>query len=728
MSLPWKSQSEKEDYICKFLNDVWRRTELETAPDRQRMTLAYNLFQGKQSWADREDWQSTPFVHVLSKIVRRLADTLSGLIFEREDFFQIESKNPDHPGDVELARIFEKVVKYQLDEIGLPSLAYDYFIAGATAGVGVMKVTVEPKLVYRPEILIEEIRRDDEKELSAVKGVVADSETIPQDAKELERLLNDDIREFLGMEPESMREVSRRIGPKKQFEFNIRAELVDPRNFGWEPDASKIANSGYYIERFNKRFYELETLFETNQLSKKKRKEVLDLGHSPNNVPQYSISTYEHQKIQTRDQYPEHNKHAPVVELLEYFGPLIGPDGAVIEDNMHYITAGGKIVLKARRIEYWSQKAPYYFSVFSRSPFKAAGEGVADNAIDQQLLTNDLFATFMDMLKLAAYPPYVIDEMAIQNHEDMELGMFPAMKIYTYGKNAKEVFSQVQYDTNVANVLYQTLSRLEQQAFSGAGVDVTSANQASRARITASEINANRGRSDESVLALGRELDQNWLIPLIKAIKDITLQFGFSISTLEQFRLQGVLTESELNYVSDIPAIERFNEIQKNFTITVKGFRDRMERAALLRNVVEFLGILDKVPPALHQKIDWGKAMQDIVEAFGFEPNRWLHQNNPQDTAREENSLLGTNKNVDVVPEDPDPVHLPIHYEGLINNPNEAFAQHIMRHLRQIEQRGQPLPEIPDKVRDLLGLPRAAEMQQQPQRQGPPQQVNGAAR
>jgi len=606
-------------------------------------------------------------------------------------------------GNTELARIFEKVVRYHLGMMKLPSLAYDFFISGGITGLGIMKLNVIPRIVWTGEVITKEIQRDEEKDKKKLPKDV--QQNIPTDPDEIMNLILDDIKAFTGEgEPQRIR-LERQLGPKRRLEVGIEGEVVDPRNYAWEPNATRVENSGYRIERITKKFYELEPLFESHALDKSKREDLLKKGHHVSLTSQSLISTYESQKIVTRDQLPQQSAHTPDIELLEYYGPLLGKDGRVIEENRHFIVATGKTLLKDRRIGFWDQLPPHVTARFSRSPFKAAGEGIADNAIDQQLLTNDLWSNFIDMMKLASYPPFVVDMNAIHNKEDIEEGLFPNQRIETFGKSAKEVFSQLQFDTNVGTILFQTLNRLEQQAFSAAGVDVTSANQASRARITASEVNANVDRSDESLLALGRELDENFIVPIIQKVMNITLQFGFETGSLEDLHTQGIITSSEFQLVSNIPKIERYNEIKRNFKIRVKGFRERIERHQSLANSNELLDKLSRMPESAQSKIDWNKAVADMVEQHGFEPNRWLIQNNPQDTAREENALLRTGKMVSILPDERHELHLPVHYEVLRQTPTDAAVQHILLTLQAMQELGIGPPEIPDDIRAILGFP-----------------------
>ena len=176
------------------------------------------------------------------------------------------------------------------------------------------------------------------------------------------------------------------------------------------------------------------------------------------------------------------------------------------------------------------------------------------------------------------------------------------------------------------------------------------------------------------------------------------------MSPLAELAQKGVITESELSLISGISKVERFNELKRNFKVKVKGFRERLERQAFLRNVSDFLGQMQGMPPDVLMTVQWNNALEDIVEAFGFDQNRWIAQNTPQDKATEENKLLQNNQMVMNGEEDMDQQELPVHFNSLLQAPTEAQKRHIAGHLQRIKERGEPLPQIPPQVAQILGI------------------------
>lgn len=704
---PWNDAEGKQAYLSTFVKDMWDHCENETKRDRDRWTLAINLFQGKMDWgADRDDqeWMSRPFLHELSRVVRRVADAATSLIFEKDDFFQLESSDPDDPGNEALAKIFEKIVQYDLEEMRLPSMTYEFCIAAGVTGLGVFKVYPCLETKWSADVLLEELDKEEEKRLRPLSGKVEGAFKLPEDPEMLESAVLAELSGFFA--DSSDKPTRRKIGPKKRLELKIKASIVDPRNYGFNPDSKRIQETPYHIERIDKKFFELEPLFESNTLDRTKRKDLLNSVNTQNRRLSSAVTGRELQKYGTRDQYEQNSRFTPNCELFEYFGPVLNEDGELVDnmENMHIVIGNDNVLLQCRRNPHWNQESVFITTTFSKSPFKPTGQGVADNAIDHQLLMNDLFATFVDMLKLAVYSPMVIDDAALRDPEEVELGMYPGMMIKTFGKKAQDVFSTVPYNVQPGQYLFQTLQQMRTSSEAAAGVDITSVNPSSRSRISASEIQANSSRGDESALALGRELDENFIIPLVKKIIDYRLQYGFDKASLEDLRMLGILTENEYNLVAGIPAVERFNEIKKRYRIRVKGFRERLERQVFLRNVNEFLAQVSQLPPGAQAQLEWKHLLQDITEAFGFDENRWITQSSPQDKAREENKVLINNQRVEVGVDDEDQMELGVHFDAYQKSPAQALLEHIQQHLMRIQERGEPMPQMPPEIAQVLGI------------------------
>lgn len=702
---PFHGKASREAYITTFVVEQFRRGESRTAHDRRRMQTNLDLFQGKQDWGDwREDqeWTSRPFLHEFSKICRRFAEFLSATLFERsEEIFQVLPSDPDNTGEKELARIFEKIIAHDVENMKLKNLFYQFIIGAGCTGLGIFRVAPKQKKEYTGEAVIREIEKQEKRDLARANTSDVD---IPKELPSEQVGLEEEIQKVIDSIPlfgaKNTARYERVIDATKKLTLIMSARNVDPRNFVFDPDADDPNESSYHIERLFRKIGDLKDDFDVGYLNPAKKDDLKGGGGKGlNSSSTVSVTGYEAQTYQTKDQMPEVDSYGSLSELLEYWGPLLDRDGDIIEENCHFIVANGKVLLRDAKNPFFSQKPPYEIVVLSKVPFKAYGQGVADNGTEQQMLINDLFATFIDMFKLAVYQPMVVDTSALQEPEEMEGGFYPGMVIPTFGKKADDVFSPVRYDTTAANLLPMVLNQLRVSATSAAGVDVTSANPSARSRISATEISSNDERASDSKFVTGLLLDEGFIVPVVQKIIAYRLQYGFEKAALQDLQSQGVLTEQEFSLLADIPPIERYNQIKQNTKIKVRGFRERIERQSVVNNFHVFLEHAGRViPPEILNKIQWENVLEDYAVAVGFDAARFIVQNTPADKAREENRLLQVQQIVTNGENDVDAEELPVHFGAYTQQPTQELLEHIVGHLQRIAGQGQPLPEIPQEV------------------------------
>ncbi len=697
-----KRKPEREKQIADFVRSLWQRGVHDTQPDRDRWSINLDLFAGKQNFKQKSPWQSDVFIHMFAPLCRRMADGASDILFDKENFIELEAFDESNQGQVRLAQIFSKVLTHYNDKARIQTLLYEFLLAAGACGLGIVKVYPEYRTVYSGEVIVEKVRKQQEKTQKKIAGKVENPlMTIPEGEQDLEELITEAFDEMFDDEGPS----TRKIGPKKRYDLFIRTEVVNPLNHVTEPDCDNIQEAPYDIQRHFIKLHELAPHFESGFLDKSKREYLTGKNPTGSSVGGSLNDSEEGQKINLRDQYTEHSKYARSVELLEYYGDWWDEDGTILEERKHFIVANGNQLLRDADIDSWSQTSPYLKVVISPRPFKAYGAGVADAATDQQLLTNEFFSQFVDMMRLAIYPPYCFDSTAIKDSELLEeQGISPGQLIASF-KPASEAFSTVPFPgANVAPILFQMFEMMNLTGEKGAGVDVQSANPASRARISAKEIQSNVNRSGQSQNSLARNLDENLLEPYAKTIYEILLQHALEKENLRQLAEEGVITQEEFSLLSDIPQIERYLEAKKKVKVKIRGFRERIERINRLGSSSDFLMSLASFPPEVLQKINFTEAMKDIVELYGFDADRWVIQNNPTDKAREENALLQNNQFVTAAPNDQHNLELPAHYEAVLSGLTPALQQHIQEHLDSLLAAGLPVPMMPPAVQEALGL------------------------
>lgn len=715
MKNPFKNKLQEEAYIVRFVTQNQRSFERQTGPDRQKWKRNEDLFAGRMDWGpdrEREQWMSRVFIHEFAPIVRDVATHLQNTIIERSE--ELVNLIPGNGASKEMAKIIENVIRYYLDQAGFYKKFYEWCLCGGIYGVAVWKQSISLDVCWKPEIIIAEIKKQQSKQTDSIKGIDENKTfVVPDSLEDIEAGLMGAADSLFGS---SGKFPKPEPGPKKYTELTFNLENVNLMNFFWLPDAKDINDSQITIERTYPKFFEIEPMFESGTFEKGTNNYKLDRmlvsGSGGISSSSGQLDNYQNQKLRQRDQFNEEQGWFPRHELLEYYGPLTWTDGRIIREHCHFVVANQKVLIKNGVNEFWTKRHPYFATVFSRRPHKADGQGVADGAASIQELMNDLYSSYLDRLKMDVYGNTVINTDMLVDESQISEGMKPGGHIHVFGGKAQDAISNVPTNEYIAPNVYQALESLRLSGQKAASVNTMTANPSSRARITASEVEANDGRRMNSVNQIVTEVDLHCIEPIVENTKALVLQFALDRKNLELLKEKGVITESEFEFIAGLSPLDRFSEANKNYKLDVKGFRVVVERNQHLMRVNEWLQQVNQMDPGTKARIDMSNVLMDITDAYGFNSDRWIRGATPQDTAEEENSLL-VSKPIGLGDDDDDFAHLPVHYQLLLNaGPIDFVLKHVMMHIDRLVSTGKNIPPPPPEVAQMLGLPDPKQMQE----------------
>jgi hypothetical protein len=694
---------EREKHLVDFVMSTVKRSEQETAPSRNQWKENDALFEGRQDWgpeSEREDWRSRLFIHEYAPIIREAATAAQNQIFSRADFVNLIAGESVDP---QFAEVLKKQILYYLSETGFSQKFYEWCLCGGIYGFATWKISVCNKLVWRPEVVVAMVEKENQKAVKNIKAANKDRFVLPGSAEELQGGLEKAAEMIFG---KAATGVKRDIQAKKNLEPSVELYAVNPFDYFWEPDCNDINQSPWHCERFYKKWSELDPLFESGEVDKAKREAILKDSVSRPKSSFASTENYETQKLRLKNQLSSSSMYWSTVELFEYFGPILGRTGEVIDENRHVVIANGKYVIKDRPISYWNQRAPYRTAVFNRRPFKPNGAGIGDAAVNSQKLINELCSLFIDALRMDVYAPMAVNDDMLADKTQIDSGLKPGEIIHLYNGKASDAFSELPKAANNAPELFQTLEFLKLAGQKGSSINTMTSNPSSRARISAQEVRSNDGRRMETLNTLGFEIDVNGIEPLIEQIKLITIQFGFTSSNLKLLASKGILTEAEYGLIAGLSPYERFEEAMKSFKVEVRGFRAAIEREQYLARLGECTSQINQMPPFVHQQIDWKYLVKEFATAYGLKGDKILRQANETDRAQEENFFLKNDQFVGTTPQDDDPQHLIQHYQAVLDaGANQSLGQHIMMHIQAAMGKGLQVPPPPPDVAGALGLP-----------------------
>ena len=669
------------------------------------------LFAGRMNWGQDDEgaeWQSRIFLHEFAPIIREATVAVVETIFQQDDFINLIGD----PSRAEIARIREKLIKFYLmnsDGMRFPTRFFQFVLSGCVYGMATFKHMVTNKVCWKPEVVVEQVRKENERRNRGVKAENVNTPVYtPLSLDDAEASLEEAISLVLGGQPAGI--PRRTIASKKRVELSIALKVLNPHNFFWHADADDVNDSPWAADVLYPKFFELLPLFEAGILDKDKKEKILNRGPVVAGSRLSAFGSREYQKTNQREQTFDGTRYMPEVELIDYYGPVPSPDGSeLIEENAHLIIANSKYLLLDGQNEYWSRKPPYQTSIFSRFPHKPSGAGVADGAAATQILINRLMSLYVDILQMDAHAPIAVNEDLLSDPTQLEEGIRPGevIRLKSIGEklSAKDAFSELPQRSTIAPQLIQTLEALKLSGQKSASVNTMSSNPASRARITSKEVESNETRRNLTINSLGSELDYSCIEPLIKSLDQFVMQFGLDEQNLQLLETQGVLTAAEYQLLSGMPEIERFTEAYRHFKIEIRGFRAVMQREKELRAMSEFLTQLPMFPPQVLANLQWDNVMKDILERHGIDGARWIRQNSPLDKAMEENALLKLGQQVSILPDDEHGTHLPAHYQAILENgPNPAIMAHAMGHIQAMQMQGQQIPPPPDEIAQLFGM------------------------
>ena len=714
MATTFENKAAREAAIVKFITELWRQCEDDTKPDRDRWRRNNMFFQGIQDWGpDREDqpWMSKTFLPQFPTIVRRAANLCEETIFSREDFFNLVPGGGDKTTYDELCRIYENMIRHYIKLMRSQRLMYKTFLGGMITGVSILRLELKPVIKKTAAAIVamtsKQQQKDFKKLQGKVEGIPTDEATSPvagtpgsEDAmiKSLTEGISALFPELLAGQPKV---------PEDRLELQITGRVVDPLNFCFYPLVDELSETPYTLERRFIPVFECERMFDSGVFAGSHKKDFLAKKGGERTISKLSL---EQMNLEQKRQYStKQNGYVQEREIVEYFGPFLAEDGSIIEEDCHFIIGSGKYVLRDKKNPYWGLRPhPYLCPIFSLVPNKATGSGVADFSVETNQLTNNLMSLFVDMLTLATYGAYAVNTDALDDESDVENGIQPGKIIkFSGSRPVQDSLAPVQNQVNqIAPVMFNIIEALSLWQEKGSGIDTQSANPASRARISASEISSNVDKSTTSVFALAKDLDESLIEPFVRGILGMVIQFSLQSPVLEQLNVSGVLSESDMQLLKNIPATERFDELNRNIKIKINGFRERLERQEFLAKINELLQTIGMMPPG-STTLDWQELLKKVLHFYNFtedDIDDIIPLNSPQDKAREENVILGNQQFMSLGPQDNHAAELVIHYDGAMANPNDAYKQHIIAHIQAMQMQGQAPPMPPKELEGFLGF------------------------
>ena len=690
--------------VVDCITSLVKHSELCTQDDRNRWILGHEIFSGKYEtggMGESREEEAKVGLHTFSKICRGAASAAQELLHQDPKFYDFIP--PDGEEMDLFGKAVEKIHRYRVEELKIENHTYKFVLAGAIAGIGINKLRVVRNLEDDEEFLLNILDEQREKENKALSKDIKTTPVVasPESEPGSQLSLVDQLVESLPKKRKSKK-------GSKILSHKIKLKIINPVNFFYDPSVESLDESAWFAEKYYLPMHRIEEGFKVGVFTN--REELLKILPTGGRTQSTTVGTdLETQKMIYEDKNLQPNEYSPLVEIIEYYGPVLEKGtGKVLAEHQRIFIAGGQVVLSQSPNPDWKRRPPYFFSVTSHVPFKGVGAGIADNGVDQELIGNEIMNLMLEHLAFNVKGVKAVDSSALADTSVLETGFYPGQVVdirSADGKAVKDLFYDVGYNPNLTFSVIQMLEKLDLSASSAAAVDIQGSNPSSRARISAAEIRSNSDKTSRSQFSLARELDETYLEEMLGRVLDFVLQYDLENQPLQEFLNAGVIAESEFQMIQSIPVNERLREAKRKYRLSVKGFRERLERNEYLSRLVEFMQqttMMVNTAPELRNSVDFKQLLKLLSEAYGLNSDKVITQNTPYDQAREENALLRIDRQVEVLPNDEHAAHLPMHYDVAMQAQTESVINHIRNHIQLASQGGVPFPPVPPELENLV--------------------------
>lgn len=544
-----------------------RRKAREDRADLERVwDECWDLFEGVSEENDaKEDWQSDVVRPAAFASVKQGVNAVRQFLRESEQPWFNEPVNPDDKASEIRGDRLARLVKYQFESNQLFSAIAEGLESSFVTGVGIWRVGWG----FRERRLPPQVE--------------------PQQL--------DPMGNPLG----------RRIALTKVREGELNLRAVDPYNFYWLPGS-----------KFNKWVGTIEDrqipLHEAIALVKKVNKQNEGQpGFEPIDVAKIQGKRLD--RVNKGTWTDRQHRDSDTVVLTEYWGPILDKQHNIHHEQAHLLILNDEFLILRQANPFWFGTPPYVgFSPMHR-PFRAAGIGVIEKAIQVDRAFDRLVNLAMDRELVALLFPFEVDRDALENPEQLDAGLQPGAGYdikQIAALQGRQAIKPIQFSggSPQVQVLAGLLDRAHQE---GSQIsEIVQGLPRFRGVQTATEIELKAGQQSGFLSALARDIDDNAIKPLVEMAQDMTLQF---IETIGDTRVARILGQ-DIEVFAGMTKAERIEAVQCDCILKVEGVSGQVEKQEMLQGLISFLGIISQGGDMWLPAINTRELLTRIGQAF----------------------------------------------------------------------------------------------------------------
>jgi hypothetical protein len=467
-----------EDYVKYVLKCL---TEAKDATDHihKRWRELWQLFQCKQDWSDKADWQCKAFMPKIPTQIERAAGEVKRAIMQLRKLFKFELD--DHEEREAIQQLEEQ--RYNTDD---PNEIGD---------------------------IMQEIRRvKDRIKLRTDRMIVR------------ERQFKQELADTNLMSIYSaMIEPAFLLGlgiPKVLWDTKKKRpvyENVDALNFWISPDYMPSQERPKYdIERQE---IDLATLRKRAKVkgSQYRKAEVAKI-ESDYTGPEDRV------KEQQRRGLGQYTKSSGKVELIQFWGDVIHEDDKKIEENVLLVVANRQYLIRKQANPFKHKKNPYILTTPKPYPHRGlAGKSLVDSQVSLQYLYNNIVNMIADGMNWTVNPMYEANVTDLAEPTALT-AIWPGKVMKVNTTNQQPAIREVRTAPKEKGPL-ELLSFIDREMQEATSVTEYVSGLTGKKTKTKGEVDTKTSQSKSSFDTIARDLEQNSIKPLLEMSYDLYVQF-----------------------------------------------------------------------------------------------------------------------------------------------------------------------------------------------------------
>lgn len=358
--------------------------------------------------------------------------------------------------------------------------------------------------------------------------------------------------------------------------------------------------------------------------------------------------------------------------------------------DWHFAVLNDFFVVRAHPNLHYTNVRPWLDGRMYRTTRSYYAQGVCDAIASVQLVGNDTLNLTLDNLQMALSPPTVVDQQRMMFPEQLEWG--PGAIWFGDPEAVKQLVIPTQ--TQLGMTMLQMVQSMVQD---GAAANFAVQGQPpvrgkGRAAQSAQGMAQYQAAGSQEMLAFGRSLERQVLVPVLSRNYEFTAQFATERQTIQRLGADGVSLVVEDVGVEDI--LGGYHYTWRGAT----GVRERQMTAGMLQQLPTLLQQLAMFDPTIGQRFDAEKYLRRMLGDLNLPWADELFRTPLQGTSvapRLEHEAFEMHRMVQPHPGDPDEQHLAEHQAALATDPRflrdpiarRMLMEHVAATFQQMQQK-----------------------------------------